>query len=133
MNYSKNMRDAANRHFSAATALRSTSNSRVAGYLYGIATECAIKKVMQNLGIRELAANQRKDDPYYAHFETFRTMLRDTVSGRAATNLRRIAEDDSFMQHWDTSMRYSDGTQIDPAWIERWHENAVTAIAMMDE
>lgn len=131
MDYTKDMKKAAHRHFQAANDLP-PNHAKIAGYLYGIAAECAIKAAMINSGMRPRPVDERRDDPFYAHFETLKTLLRDTVSGRLSTELRRYADNTSFMQYWDTSMRYSDGSQIDSRWVARWRENALQAMNAMD-
>ena len=132
MNYNSDMKKAARRNFQAAEELLNTHRKDVAGYLYGLAAECAIKAAMSKSGMRPLAPTERRNDPFYAHFETLKTLLRDTTSGRRGTELRLYSENSAFMQHWDTSMRYSDGKAIQDKWIVRWRNDAVQAIAIMD-
>ena len=79
--------------------------------------------------MRPLPGSSRSE----AHFEALKTLLRDRVSGRLATELRRYAENPAFMQHWDVSMRYSDGLDAKPAWIDRWHRDAKHAIDAMNQ
>lgn len=132
MDYNKNMRTAANRHFEAAEQLVGGHRKDVAGYLYGISAECAIKEIMLRSGMRPLDARDRRDDPFYAHFEVLKTLLRDGAYGRLATVLNRMAQDNAFMQCWDTSMRYSDGREIDERRVKRWRADAQLAISAMD-
>lgn len=63
------MRRAAFRHLQAAEMLANTDRRDVAGYLFGIAAECALKHMMASSGMRPLPESQRRDDPFYAHFE----------------------------------------------------------------
>jgi hypothetical protein len=122
--YQQDMRKAAIRHLEAGETLRPTGRYDVAGYLFGIAAECAIKYIMLGSGMRPLTDSQRRDDPFYAHFEQLKTMLRDKSSGRRATQLRQFAERSSFMQRWDVSMRYSHGQEIKPQWVDGWQKDA---------
>jgi hypothetical protein len=130
--YDVDMRRAAFRHFEAGELLAGSKRTDVAGYLFGIAAECALKQMMRNSGMRPLPISQRREDPYYAHFELLKTMLRDRASGRLATEIRRYAESSSFMQQWDVSMRYSDGKSIEPKLIERWRSDARDILGAMD-
>jgi hypothetical protein len=130
--YSQDLRAAAFRHLDAATKLNGLDRKDVGGYLLGIAAECALKQMMITSGMRPLSEENRRDDPFYAHFEGLKTMLRDNAFGRLATELRRYAEKTSFMQFWDTSMRYSYGKDIKPEWIERWHKDAKDVVGAMD-
>lgn len=132
MNYNSCMQKAAHRHFQAAEHLSATHRKDVAGYLYGIAAECAIKEIMRKSGMRPLAFTERRNDPFYAHFETLKTLLRDTASGRLGTELRHYSENSTFMQYWDTSMRYSDGKDIRTNSVDSWQKDAEQVIATMN-
>jgi len=130
--FSQDMRAAAYRHLQAGEHLTGTHRKDVAGYLFGIAAECALKNMMAASGMRRLSETERRDDPFYAHLENLKGMLRDTASGRLATDLRRYAENTSFMQHWDVSMRYSDGKEVRSQWVDRWQRDATDVIGAMD-
>ncbi len=96
----------------------------VAGYLYGLAAECALKQIMRYSGLRPLPLEQRRDDPFYAHFPELKTLLRDHSHGRRAGDLRKYAEDGQLMNEWDTSMRYAPGNEILPRHVARWKQQA---------
>ncbi|HYN77965.1 MAG TPA: hypothetical protein VES73_09240 [Lamprocystis sp. (in: g-proteobacteria)] len=51
MSYTPDLTAAARRHLAAAEALADGASRRVAGYLYGIAVECAIKAMMREAGL----------------------------------------------------------------------------------
>lgn len=127
MAFSRNMPAAARRHLEAADQLGADGARKdVAGYLYGIAAECAIKAMMEGLPYaRNLHA-------FYAHFPELRTLLRDGLRGRTGTSLFRFIHDDSFLNNWDVSMRYSDGKKILPNWILAWQEQARLAVSAME-
>jgi len=78
--YAHDMRAAAYRHLQAAERLRSTDRKDVAGYLFGIAAECALKQMMLASGMRPRREEERRNDPFYAHFESLKSMLRDSAS-----------------------------------------------------
>lgn len=126
------MRIAARRHLEAGEALYSTNRRDIAGYLYGLAAECALKELMRCSGMRPLTEGERRDDPFYAHFEEIKAMLRDQVQGRLAGQLRKFSERTELMQQWDTAMRYSDGRQIKPQWIKMWREQAQNLVHSME-
>ncbi len=130
--YDQDLRTAAFRHLEAAETLFETNRKDVAGYLFGLAAECALKHLMILSGMRPLPENQRRDDPFFAHFEYLKTLLRDTAFGRRAGELRRYAETSSFMHRWDVSMRYSHGKDIRSDWISRWRSDARDIVAAMD-
>jgi hypothetical protein len=88
MAYSRELQSAARRHQMAAHRLQEGERPHerrchvaVAGYLYGIAAECALKEIMRQSGMRPLAVEERRDDPFYAHFPQLKTLLRDSACG----------------------------------------------------
>jgi hypothetical protein len=125
MAYKPNLPASARRHLEAADALYEAERRRdVAGYLYGIAAECALKAMMEEAGLRPLGNDRRKEDPFYAHFPELKTQLRDSHLGRAAATLTRFIGNPRFMSQWDTDMRYCKGDEIKPEWVERWRNQA---------
>ncbi len=133
MAYSVDLRNSAHRHMQAADALfTDASHKAIAGYLYGIAAECAVKALLMQSHMRPLDTSERRDDPLYAHFPQLRTMLRDAPQGRLGTTLRRLIEDDRFMHHWSTDMRYAPGSDVLPKWLADWREQARHAVACID-
>jgi hypothetical protein len=136
MAYSQNLRNAAERHFQAAEKLNDPelrpARQDVAGYLYGVAGECALKQIMRESGIRPLPPEQRRDDPYYAHFPVLKTMLRDNLYGRRAGDLRAFVEDNSLMNEWDTDMRYAPGKEVTAQRVTLWREHAHKLVNAME-
>jgi hypothetical protein len=122
MTYNPNLSAAARRHIEAADALYTGARRDVAGYLYGIAAECAIKAMMIEVGLRP--SNRSKDDPFWAHFPELRTLLRDSLSRRNTTTLRCFVENDNFFSQWDIAMRYCKGNEIQEKWIAQWKAQA---------
>jgi hypothetical protein len=130
MAYKPNLPASARRHLESADALYEQERHRsVAGYLYGIAAECALKAMMQEAGLRPLGNDKRKDDPFYAHFPELKTRLRDSQLGRGAAPLRRFIEDSRFMSQWDTDMRYCKGDEIKHEWVEYWRDQARDSVS----
>jgi hypothetical protein len=82
--YAHDFRKAAHRHLDAGERLNETARADVAGYLFGIAAECALKHLMLTSGMRPLPIESRREDPFYAHFEELKAILRDSASGRLA-------------------------------------------------
>ncbi len=103
----------------------------VAGYLFGIAGELAVKQLMRDSGMRPLPDEDRRDDPFFAHFPDLKRMLA-MATGRRSGELRTVSENPRLFQHWDTSMRYSDGRDILPAWVGEWKASAEELIARME-
>jgi hypothetical protein len=128
MTFAMDLPAAARRHFLAAEELDGGTRRDVAGYLYGIAAECAIKAMMIEAGLRP-SGQPRREDPFFLHFPELRTMIRDRLKGRKGTPLIAYIEDDAFMNQWSTRMRYSHGRDIRPQWVSAWAEQARQAVA----
>jgi hypothetical protein len=124
MAFTVDLTAAANRHLQAATTLLD-SRRDVAGYLFGIAAECAVKRLMALAGIR-------LNEAFYQHFPELRTLLRDFMSGRSAKVLARFINDDGFMNNWDIKMRYAPATQVRHEWVERWALQARDVVGAMN-
>lgn len=128
MAFSTDMSAAAKRHLTAAELLFDPKGRKdVAGYLFGIAAECAVKAMMFEAGLRPERDN--RDDPFYKHFPMLRTLLRDTLQGRKAATLLNLINSHEFMNNWSTSMRYSNGKDIDDRWIDNWAKQARQVVA----
>ncbi len=134
--YTKDLAKSARRHHAAATCLdeeeRKAKHGDVAGYLYGVAAECAMKEIMRDSGMRPLPPEQRREDPFYAHFPELKTLLRNTAYGRRAGELRKWSEDDNFMRDWDTDMRYAPAKDILRADVDRWALHATELLVAMN-
>lgn len=130
MAYGQDLLGSARRHLRAATELHQLTTAgaqpgcrTVAGYLYGLAGELAVKAMMRNSGMAPLPPNERRDDPYYAHFPELKTLLRDTAHGRRSGELHAIANSNDF-QNWSTDMRYAPTVEVRPEWVEAWQASA---------
>lgn len=115
------MTKAANRNWAAAERSRDAAapDRTTAGYLYGIAAECAIKALFRE----NPWTTDSRDGPVYAHFPQMKSKLRDAIFGRGATQLARYT-DQHYMEGWAIDIRYSDGTRPDAATLERWRADA---------
>lgn len=103
----------------------------VAGYLYGLAGELAVKALMRSSGMAPLPPQERRDDPYYAHFPDLKTQLRNTAQGRRSGELLAIANSNHF-NNWSTNMRYASTGEVQPGWIEAWKASAHSLIEAME-
>lgn len=133
--YSIDLAKSARRHFTAALHLneeRQATDGTIAGYLFGIAAECAMKEIMRNSGMRPLPTEQRREDPFYAHFPQLKTMLCNSAHGRRAGELRKWSSDGNFMRDWDTDMRYAPGRDIERMDALRWRKGAELVLAAMN-
>ena len=126
MAFSPNMKAAAQRHFNAAEELNAGHRRDVAGYLYGISAECAIKAMMLEAGLRP--STNRGEDPFFLHFPQLRTVLLNNMSGRLASPLARFITSNSFFSNWAIDMRYCKGDEILPSCVNSWSAQARDAV-----
>lgn len=130
MGFTHKLPEAAHRHLQAADTLCAAPGHRkdVAGYLYGIAAECAIKQMLIAL---PLPPEYDKDYIFHAHFPELRTMLRDALGRRNGIPLVVFINNDAFMNNWNVGMRYADARQILPEWVDAWQRQARAAVNAM--
>lgn len=129
MAFTHSLPDAARRHLRAADELERGHRRDVAGYLYGIAAECAVKQMAISLRISD---EHSKKAIHYAHFPDLRTMLRDTFQGRSARGLWAFVVHDAFMNNWSIAMRYADAKQIRGEWVDAWRDQARRVVGVME-
>ena len=127
MTFPPNMAASARRHLNAAEALDTGHRRDVAGYLYGIAAEYAIKAMMYKAGLRP--TDDRRNDPFYLHFPQLRTALLDNMAGRRAAPLTNFIASSSFLSQWATDMRYCKGDEILGKWVDLWSDQARQAVS----
>lgn len=139
MAYRQDLRSAALRHFRAANELEQEASvgaqpgcRAVAGYLFGLSGELAVKAMMRDSGMSPLGSGSRQDDPYYTHFPDLKERLRDLAYGRREGELRKIAESQALFQYWDTKMRYAPTADIKQQWVDAWKASAADLIERMD-
>lgn len=139
MAYRQDFVNSARRHLRAAEELHQNESAgaqpgckAVAGYLFGLSGELAVKAIMRDSGMTPLPDERRRDDPYYAHFPTLKPLLLDNASGRRSGELRTIAETASLFQNWDTNMRYAPTEDIQDRWIDSWRTAARELVNRMD-
>ncbi len=139
MAYRQDLLNSAKRHLRAAHELHGLTSGgsqpgcrAVAGYLFGLSGELAVKAMMRDSGMVPLAVDRRRDDPFYAHFPELKSRLLDTLKGRRSGELRRIAETSALFQNWDTDMRYAPTADIQDAWVDSWKISARDLVDRMD-
>lgn len=137
--YQRDLKSAARRHLRAAQMLYESCAAgaqpgcrAVAGYIFGLAGELAVKHMMRESGMEELPASERRNDPFFAHFPALKSLLADKIQGRRDGELRRIAEDSRLFQCWATDMRYAPTTDILGTWVDAWKRSAEELVDRMD-
>lgn len=127
MAYEHDLPAAAHRHLDAGNKLQENGRRDVAGYLFGLSAECAVKAMAARI------PTARQDDIFYAHFPELRTLVLDRVQGRRAQSLLRLLEHDGFMNQWHVSMRYARSSDLENKPVESWQEQARDAVNLMSE
>jgi hypothetical protein len=120
---------AARRNLDAAIKLEAERRELVAGYLFGIAAECAIKAMVSELQLPH--PRERADDPRFAHFPELLTLLRDQMSGRRSGSLIRYIQDPKFLQGWSIIIRYCDGKNVPTGYLKLWSQQARDVVGLM--
>lgn len=129
MTFPGNLPAAARRHLQAAEELEPGHRRDVAGYLYGIAAECAIKQMITRLALpREV----NKKELLFAHFPELRILLRDALQGRRGAALWTVIMHDRFLHNWHVRMRYADAREILDAWVDDWRRQAKDVVNAME-
>jgi hypothetical protein len=129
MPFGTDMPAAARRHLLAAEELNAGMRHDRAGYLYGIAAECAVKAMMLEAGMRPISEHKTTGDPFFAHFPDLKTTLRDTLKGRRSSRLIGYIGNKAFMNNWSTRMRYCHGREIRIQWVQAWAQQAKQVVA----
>lgn len=137
--YSIKLEVAARRHLAAAEKLYTephsagteNGNTAVAGYLFGLAGEMALKKIMADAGIRCVDGN-RREDPYYSHFPELIRLSRLAATGRRGSSVLLAIQDPALFGNWDIQMRYAPTSDIRPDWVVRWREHARRLVGRME-
>jgi hypothetical protein len=140
MTYSHNYQISARRHLKAAEALCALNTGgaqpgakAVAGYLYGLTGELAVKQMMIQSGMRPLANDQRRNDPYYKHFPELKTFLLDAATGRRSGELLQMARNARIFRGWNTDMRYAPTQEVLAVRVDGWQQDAKMLIDQMEE
>jgi hypothetical protein len=118
MAYRIDLPAAARRHWHDGCQLLQARRAQAAGYHFGYAAECAVKSVLYKHNI------PRRNDPYWAHFPDLRTLLIRDGKGRLSQRLYNLISQSSFMQEWDTDIRYATDGSVDEPRATRWRDQA---------
>jgi len=119
----------ARRHCRCASLLarQARPETAEAGYLAGLAAECAVKATTENIPCL------RRDEVFYAHFPELRRLILDHASGRGTERLvRLLGSDRGFMGGWTVRMRYAENQSVSAVHLAQWLADAGAAVALME-
>lgn len=83
--------------------------------------------------MRPLAADQRRNDPFYKHFPELRSFLLTAAAGRRSGELLKIAQSARIFEEWRTDMRYAPTHEVSANRLDRWQDDAKQLIGQMEE
>lgn len=120
--------NAALRHKRCAMRLAARQEQAQAGYLIGLAAECALKYHMQGVGFVLIRARRRNrkttPDPLFLHFPDLQAEFLSQGQGILGASVARLLADPQLFNGWTVKMRYRD-EKSSPAIVrryERWLE-----------
>lgn len=125
MTYAPDMKQAATRHYQDGKKLFDSNCFDNAGYHFGFAAECATKSLLLKAGVRP------DDDAIWAHFHALRSVAIIAINSRGNLGLLKALRRQSFMQEWDTNMRYSKNGSILQTRAEKWRIDADELLGLL--
>src|SRR5688500_11503863 len=105
MAYKISLSMSAKRHWDDGMCLLQQRRFQGAGYHFGFAAECSLKLILFKHNVPR--AENRRDDPYWVHFPELRTILLRDGRGRLTQKLYGLIAQGSFLQNWNTDIRYA--------------------------
>lgn len=129
MPYRIDLAASAKRHWDDGQNLLAARRPQTAGYHFGYAAECAVKSVLYAYRIPR--REDRRNDAYWAHFPELRTLLIRDGKGRLSQKLYDLIAQGSFMQEWDTDIRYAENGSVNEQRATRWRDQADEVIGII--
>lgn len=129
MAYQIDLAASAKRHWDDGQNLLGAKRAQAAGYHFGFAAECAVKSVLYKHTVPR--GEDRRSDPYWAHFPELRILLIRDGKGRLPQQLYNVIAHGSFMQEWDTDIRYASNGAVDEPRAVRWRDQADSVIGLV--
>ena len=126
-------RDAAERHWQDACHLHASSRIANADHLYGLSAECALKAVMQGLGMRLHPGGLPHEKQHQVHVNKLWEEFAAFVSGRGGERfLGGLDTTRNPFADWDAGQRYHHRTDILPGVVEKHRSGAHSAKVALD-
>lgn len=121
---------AARRHLRCAEALAGLQRPEPtdAGYLCGLAAECAVKSLAETIPIL------RRDDIFYAHFPDLKNLVLNNAQGRQPQRLvQLLSAGHGYLGGWKISMRYEDDRCVASTQLACWMSDVRDTLALMED
>jgi HEPN domain-containing protein len=119
----RNYAEAALRHYVDARNLANSGRYDDAGYLIGLAAECALKHAAQGFTVP-------KNSEIDGYLPQVKRIIRGLLDGRNVRGpLLAIANRREFFEHWHINNRYEANGHIDRVIYEEWMKSAEVALS----
>ena len=112
---------AALRHSKDSDLLADSGRFQGAGYLIGLAVECAIKSA--------ISETRPAAEAPQMHLPKLVEGAKRTLNGRNAHRLFSVLQMTDFMKSWSIDIRYARDGLVDEAQFRRWRKDANRALA----
>ncbi len=123
-------RDAADRHFEDAGLLGSNKRVANADHLFGLSAECALKAVMQGLGMKLRADGAPSERGHRVHVNDLWPEFRSFASGRNAVRYADYIGLNPFSD-WNIGQRYSHRSDISKDMLESHKKGAEKTMELL--
>lgn len=125
-------RDAAERHWEDAGHLLGDARFANADHLFGLSAECALKAVMEGLGMK-LKNNGKPEDPYAVHInKLWNEFITFAHARKGAHYAARTSGTSNPFDNWDISQRYQHRSIITSEVAEKHQQAAMTAKQVLE-
>jgi|688.fasta_scaffold386566_2 hypothetical protein len=128
---STDFRDAAKRHMADAESLKENSWAN-ADHLFGVAAECALKRVMVSLGMKIHPDGNIKDLGHKLHMPYLWPAFQSFAQGRLASRYLQPLSSDNLFSDWAIEQRYSHRATISQSQADDHHLAASQCMAAME-
>lgn len=128
---STDFRDAAKRHMADAESLKENSWAN-ADHLFGVAAECALKRVMVSLDMATHPDGSPRDRGHKVHMPDLWPAFQSFAQGRLASRYLQSLSPDNLFVRWSIEQRYSHRTTISQAQADDHHLAASQCMAVME-
>jgi len=128
-------KDAAERHWSDAGTLFQQSRLANADHLFGLAAECALKAVMQALGMGlDATSGAPADKAHKVHINHLWTEFITFATGRSgAQYVSLLPAGTNPFTDWDVSQRYEHQSQFAQNVVQQHQQGAKNAMAVLQQ
>lgn len=117
----------AERHHADGCTLEDKKRFDNAGYHFGLSSECAVKHLLQQGGVR----GKHADEVMYLHFEELRNAALQVAVGRGLSRLVTLLNNSNYMQYWSVGMRYRETGAVSREQSNKWRVQAQEALSLM--